>query len=240
MISFIIPTRNEATTIAAMLQQFRKKFNLVPYEIIVADNGSTDQTLNLARPWADQILNHTGDSTTIAATRNRGAAVAHYPYLVFMDSGVSITQPNNFFKTALNCFTTNPNLAGLTSQVKILPELASRADKIFCWLINAWYRLVNNILHSGVAYGKFQMVTAAAFTQVGGYDITLAAAEDAELFYRLAKISRTRLEPRLTVFYDGRRVHQVGWPKLLFLWISNALWVLLFRRSLNKQWKLVR
>jgi glycosyltransferase involved in cell wall biosynthesis len=241
MLSFIIPTWQEEKVIAETINKLRDNFNLVPYEIIISDNQSTDNTLRNAGALADKIaVAPAGNRQTIGTSRNRGAALAQYEYLVFLDSGVIIPDINNFFKKAIKCFEESPRLLGLTTNVKILPEVATRADRFFCTLVDLWYRFNNNFTHIGIAYGKFQMVKASAFNQIGGFNETLAAGEDAELFYKLSKLGRTRLEPSLTVYHAGRRMHQIGWPRLLLIWAANAVWVLIFKRAISKEWKAVR
>ena len=41
--------------------------------------------------------------------------------------------------------------------------------------------------------------------------------EDADMFRRLSTIGRTMIDPELTVLHTGRRAHQLGWPRLIFM-----------------------
>lgn len=52
MISIIIPVLNEEKTIARLLQQLKEFGHEIPYEIIVVDGGSKDQTVSIAEKWA--------------------------------------------------------------------------------------------------------------------------------------------------------------------------------------------
>ena len=80
MLSVIIPALNEADGIAASLQALAP-LRARGVEIVVVDGGSTDNTVELARPLADQI---------ISAPRGRafqmkaGAAQAHGDLLLFL------------------------------------------------------------------------------------------------------------------------------------------------------------
>ena len=241
MLSIIIPTFQEEKTIASMLKQLRAQLNCVPYETIVSDNQSTDNTRALAvENGAKIIFSPPGPRVTIATVRNLGAAQAQYPYLVFLDSGVFVPKPNQFFLTALQCFQNNPKLVGLTGKVKILPEDKKFGDDFFCWLVDSWYQLNNNLFGVGMAYGKFQMVRAEAFKKIGGYNEQLVAGEDFDLFIRLSKIGSTYLQPSLKIFHQGRRMHQLGWLRLLSLWIINGLWVFFSKKALSKDWEAIR
>jgi len=92
----------------------------------------------------------------------------------------------------------------------------------------------------GGASGEFQVMRRSAFEKLGGYRVDLAAAEDQEFFRRLARFGRTYYHSGLTVYHTGRRAHQIGWPKLLWLWILNGVSVPLFGRSFSGKWKVIR
>lgn len=238
MISFIIPTYNEEKVIAETVKRLRTNFSLTAYEIIIADDNSTDKTVEIAKALVDKVV--IGPKSTIAANRNRGAAVAKFPFLVFFDSGVEIPKPNDFFTLALKDFSEDGRLVGLGVKIKIDPKVKTLADTFFNWLLDSWFAFANNVLGWGLSTGKFHMMRASAFKQLGGYDEKLAAGEDNELFSRLSRIGRTHFEGRLTIFHLGRREHALGWPKLLAIWGLNALFVLFFKRSFSKQWKAIR
>ncbi len=56
IIAFIIPTLNEASTIAAVLQPLQSA-RMAGHVVVVADGGSDDDTVALAEPYADQVIN---------------------------------------------------------------------------------------------------------------------------------------------------------------------------------------
>lgn len=238
MISFIIPTYNEEKVIAETLQRLRK-FTLAPYEIIVADDQSTDRTVEIAKNFADKVV-IVKNKTTIAANRNHGAKEAQYPFLVFIDSGVEIPDLSTFFRIALKRFEDNTKLYALAVRVHIHPIIVTKTDILFTWFLDAWFSFSNNIMHWGLSTGKFQMIRTEAFKKIGGYNESLAAGEDNELYNRLSAHGHTRWEKRLTVFHLGRREHALGWPQLLVIWALNGLWVTLFNRSFNKEWRAIR
>ena len=84
------------------------------------------------------------------------------------------------------------------------------------------------------------MVRKEAFRKVGGFDEKLVVCEDQTLFYRLSKIGRTRADLSLVVYEQGRRAHAMGWLRLYYVWAINILSVVLFRRSLDREWKEIR
>jgi len=79
-LSVIIPCLDEAEVITGSLQALQP-LRLRGAEVIVADGGSTDGTLDLARPLADQALSAPRGR---AAQMNHGAAAASGDVLLFL------------------------------------------------------------------------------------------------------------------------------------------------------------
>ena len=240
MISIIIPTKNEEMIIAATLANFKNEMTL-PHEIIITDGASTDRTVEISKMYADKVAEHKGpDRQTIAGGRNAGAALATGEFLVFMDADCSLVNPDEFFKTALEDFK-DDKLVALTGWLRVLPEQETFADKVIFNAQNFWMMFLNDVLHYGVSPGgEFQMMKAESFRKVGGFNASLVAAEDIELFGRLGKEGRIRLDHKLKVFHTGRRAHKIGWPKLLSQWFLNTVWMMLFNRAYVKEWKVIR
>jgi rSAM/selenodomain-associated transferase 2 len=79
-LSIIIPVLNEAAHIVAtleLLQPLRQQ----GHEVIVVDGGSTDQTMQLAEPLVDQIIQ---SASGRAHQMNCGAALASHEILLFL------------------------------------------------------------------------------------------------------------------------------------------------------------
>ena len=72
-VSVVIPVRNGAATIATQLDALARQRTTVPWELIVADNGSTDATISIVRV---HTLGHDIDVRVVDASRARGASVA--------------------------------------------------------------------------------------------------------------------------------------------------------------------
>lgn len=239
MISFIIPTLNEAKTIDRTLTCL-KEFS-GDHEIIVSDGNSNDGTIELSRALADEVVVYDRpERQTIAMARNLGAAAAKGDYLVFVDADVVIPEIDEFFRTAHREFDGRPDLVGITVKYRVFPELATLGDRYVFTMLGLQFLLQNNVFGVGASGGEFQMIDAEAFKRVGGFNERLAAAEDMDLFRRLSKAGRTRFVPGLTVLHTGRRAHAVGWPRLLWSWFTNSVGVFVFRKSASREWKEIR
>ncbi len=239
MISFIVPTLDEQDTIARTLECLSAYSG--DHELIVSDGNSTDGTVEICRRFTDRVIVHDEPRRqTIAEARNLGAAAARGDYLVFVDADVLVPDIDEFFAIARAAFAADRRLVALTGKYRVVPETATAADKYVFAMLGVQFLLQNNVLGIGGAGGEFQMITAEAFRAVGGFDETLPAAEDMDLFRRLSRIGRTRFEGRLTVYHSGRRAHAVGWPTLLWQWFSNSVSVFAFHRSASREWTVIR
>ena len=157
-----------------------------------------------------------------------------------MDSDCVIEKMNESLTHAIALFEKDAKLVALTGKIGVIPELETFGDKIVYSIFNLVHRIKNNILHMGEAAGKFQMIRRTAFLQVNGYREDLVTREDGDMFNRLAKIGRTYYDPSIVIRHTGRRAHQIGWPKLLSIWMIETFWVMTFNKSRVKIWKDIR
>lgn len=240
MLSIIIPTLNEEKIIDRTLRSLRR-LDAVDYELIISDGHSSDRTVEIAKKYADKVVEHDGQTRqTIGQGRNAGAAEAMGDILLFLDADVFIPDINEFAVKAINLFEQNHKLAGLTVFLKVLPEHVTLSDKFFFGAVNRVHQFFNNFLHTGTASGEFMMIRASTFRQVGGFSPTLVMGEDNDLFKRLSQIGETRIESGLYVMHTSRRAHQTGWLPLLFTWLGNTAWSKITKRSFSKEWKVIR
>lgn len=87
-ISAVVPARNAEAWIESCLRAIRANR---PAEVILVDGGSTDRTVELARPWVDKVIDDRG--TGVAAARMLGVASASQPWVALIDADV-VLPPN--------------------------------------------------------------------------------------------------------------------------------------------------
>ncbi|HZS42965.1 MAG TPA: glycosyltransferase [Candidatus Paceibacterota bacterium] len=236
MISIIIPTLNEEKVLEETLQSLKRNLTL-PHEIIISDGGSSDKTVSIAKKYTRKVAVYSGVSRqTIAAGRNAGAAMASGDYLIFLDADCQLENADIFLRKAQGHFEDDPDLTALTTNLRVFAQLETLADRFIFELVNLKIRLMNNYFGVGESVGEFQMIRRSAFQVVGGFRNDLVANEDFNMFNRLSKIGHTFFEPNLIVYHTGRRAHQIGWPKLLSLWMLNYFYFLIFDRAYSKEW----
>jgi glycosyltransferase involved in cell wall biosynthesis len=87
-ISAVVPARNAEHWIESCLAAIRANS---PAEVILVDGGSTDRTVELARPWIDKVIDDGGAG--VAAARMMGVVSASQPWVVLVDADV-VLPPN--------------------------------------------------------------------------------------------------------------------------------------------------
>ena len=239
MISIIIPTLNEESVIEKTLKNLKAQLTL-PHEIIVTDGKSTDRTVEIAKQYADKVVEFKdARRQTIAEGRNDGARAASGDLLIFLDADCTIPDPNTTLARAIKQFDDH-KLVALIAWIEVGKEYRTFADWLVYTCFNSYLVLMNNILNFGISGGEFQMMRKADFDKVGGFNPKLVAAEDVELLSRLKKLGRLRIDPHLHVYHTGRRAHKIGWPRLLLQWNMNSLSMMFRGRAKSEEWEVIR
>ncbi|PWI57890.1 hypothetical protein BM613_06650 [Sulfoacidibacillus thermotolerans] len=88
--SIIIPTLNHWEYTKQCLESIRK-FTNTPYEIIVVDNGSNDETVASLRAMNDVLLVENEGNRGFPAACNQGMAVAHGDQLLILNNDVIVS-----------------------------------------------------------------------------------------------------------------------------------------------------
>ena len=240
MISFVIPTLNEETTIEETLRNLSKCTR--PHEIIVSDGGSSDRTIEIAKKYNCTVIRHlSSHRQTIAEGRNIGAFAAKGDYIVELDADSRIPNIDYFFDVMTNKFDEDPEIVGATTWFRVYPEDETFLD----WLIygiTGYVSLISDNYFglSAASGGEFQMMRADAFRAIGGYDKTIVAMEDNEMFARLRTQGTIYFEDALFIYHSGRRAHKIGWGRMILEFFANCFSIAVFGKSASRVWTQVR
>jgi glycosyltransferase involved in cell wall biosynthesis len=205
-ISFIIPLKNEEATIELCLESILNQM-ISEDEIIVVDNGSTDDSIKNICQLANIYIIYKPEAT-IAAVRNAGAVIAKGDILAFIDSDCVLAQNwrDNVVKSL------SDESIGATGSKVDIPDDA-------VWIERAWYSQRENKC-SQVSYinsGNF-VVRKVIFEEVGGFTEDLVTGEDSELGWRINRAGNVILNnPAI------RSVH-LGNPKNLKDFYKKEKW----------------
>lgn len=87
MISIIIPSYNHASTINKCLESIFSQ-TISDMEVIVVNDGSTDDTIDILKPYADHIQLINQENQGAAKARNNGFDQSKGEYVMFCDADV--------------------------------------------------------------------------------------------------------------------------------------------------------
>jgi glycosyltransferase involved in cell wall biosynthesis len=179
-VSVIIPTYNRADLVQQALASVKAQ-TYRDFEIVVVDDGGTDGTFEVLSAWREiRVLRHAG-RRGVSAARNTGIIAARGEWLAFLDSD-DLWLPDK--------------LARQISLLEGQPEL------LVCQTGETWVRRgvrVNKPLSHRQVGGKIFLPSLARcmispsavilhrrlISDHGGFDETLPAAEDYDLWLRL-------------------------------------------------------
>jgi glycosyltransferase involved in cell wall biosynthesis len=90
-ISVIIPTRDKAPRLRLTLACLAEQRDAPPTEVVLVDDGSKDNTAQVASAAGLPLRVVTGSGAGRATARNLGAARSRAPYLVFLDDDILVS-----------------------------------------------------------------------------------------------------------------------------------------------------
>lgn len=204
-LSVIVPAYNAAATLATCLDAIFAQVT-DDIEVLVVDDGSNDDTVQVAQRYPAKLLvlpNNQGPS----AARNHGAAKAHGRLLFFVDADVALAVGALALGRAL---IERPGVGAVIGSYDNDPAVLT--------MVSQFKNLAHHYFHqrSGpeatTLFGACTLILRDLFLAVGGFDERRRSLEDVELGYRLtAHGARIRLEPGLQV------KHLKHWTLLLLL-----------------------
>jgi len=136
-----------------------------PYEVVVADDASTDHTSSIAERHGARVVRVA--HRQIAATRNSGARAATGELFVFVDADTIVSEA--VVRAAVDAM--RGGVVGGGASVKFergVPWYAKLLMPVLAWFYRA----------AGLAAGCFLFCTRNAFLLVGGFDETFFGAEE--------------------------------------------------------------
>ncbi|HAP77357.1 MAG TPA: glycosyl transferase family 2 [Acidimicrobiaceae bacterium] len=183
MLSVVIPLYQGEAHLEELLEALEQQVSVPPFEVVVADNGSTDAGPSIARSWSGRLPLRVVDASARrgqSAARNLGAKAARYESLVFLDQDdVPATD----------------YLARIGEALQTSPVVAARME--LTRLNVGWRSTVRSLaqtesLASGPpyewAYGGSLAMLRRAFFAVEGFDESITpAGEDEDLCWRLQR-----------------------------------------------------
>jgi glycosyltransferase involved in cell wall biosynthesis len=187
LVSIIVPTRNSEQTLETCLLSIKNQ-TYQSIEIIVVDRASKDNTIKIARKFADIVTNKEPERS---AQRNEGARLAHGEFIVMIDSDMYLTP--RVIAACVSSFKEDPLVAGVT-----IPE-KSIGDGFW-----AKCKQLERSFYLGVSWMEgARFFRRNDFISLGGYDETLVSGEDWDLSQRLEKMGKILRIDKLILHDEG-------------------------------------
>ena len=211
MISFIIPAYNEARLLGATLEALHAAARTLgePYEVVVADDASTDQTALVARRHGARLVSVS--HRQIAATRNSGAREAKGELFVFVDADTIVNDA--VVRSALEAWRGGAVGGGAAARFDgVVPLYARMLLPVLVRLFRA----------ARLAAGCFLFCTRSAFVAVGGFDETFFGGEEVIMSRALKRRGRFVIL-RDAVTTSGRKLRTHSAREVLAVMFRVAL-----------------
>lgn len=213
-VSIVVPALNEEKYIEATLKSIRAQKFDGQVELIVADGNSSDDTVAIAKKYADKVVVET--TRTIAAGRQAGARASTGEIIVYTDAD-SVAQPCWLARLA-DCFKDEQVVAAFGSIRPIegglieTPTVHAVTDAL------AWFF---NKVGMDYTYGSNMAIRRSAFDRIGGFNIYLATAEDTDIIHRIRGQGKIVFRPSALVLFSTRRIKKWGYAKYIFFHMKN-------------------
>ena len=207
MISFVVPAYNEELALGATLRALHDSARAVglDYEIVVADDASTDATAAIAVQAGARVV--PVKNRQISKTRNDGAGAAKGERLVFVDADTQVNA--DVVRAAMAALDGGAVGGGATP---VFDAEAPRYARIMMRIVLAqmrWFRM---------AAGCFIFCRRDAFEAVGGFDERHFAGEEIMLSWALRGHGRMEILPEPVVTssrkFRSRSLWETSWITL--------------------------
>ena len=189
-VSVIIPAYNAQLTIDRALKSVVDQ-TILPREVIVVDDGSTDETYRAAQGWLDRmhginlvVLRQKNSGP--GAARNHGISIATSDFIAFLDSddewlSEKLDRSLKQMDKSGACLVSHNGWICVDDQ-KYYLNISSRYERA----------VANNFIHGLYRRGFISTSSVIArkevITNLGGFDETLMTGQDFDLWLRIANI----------------------------------------------------
>ncbi len=180
-LSIVIPVYNDRHNLAKCLDALEKSL-FKDYQLIVVDDGSTDDSGEVAKSRSDCFL-RLDKNMGPSAARNHGARHASADLLFFLDADIVVEADT--LGQILEEFAANPEISALFCSYQ--------SDTPSHNFVSQYKNLQHHFTHkigrreAATFCGGFGAIRRDVFLEKGGFDENIRFMEDVQLGYRLRK-----------------------------------------------------
>ena len=212
MISVIIPAFNEAQNIEdCLISLSNQTLSRDSYEIIVVDGGSADNTIEIARKYADIVFIQ--ESPKVGGARNDGALRARYDIIATTDADTVI--PPHWLEQTHKLFD-DPAVVQVFGPVT--PKEKGILNKFYLDLANNFARFGYYTKLFYFTLGCNTAFRKNAFIKAGMYHM-VDAGDDLEIPRRMIAHGKIVFCEKLKIGFSMRRYTQFGALRSIYEWM---------------------
>jgi glycosyltransferase involved in cell wall biosynthesis len=219
-VSVIIPTYNRSSRVINAIESVLRQ-TYTDFEIVVIDDGSTDDTLERLKPYVGRIKYIYQQNRGASAAQNTGVALATGKWISILgdDDDWLPTKLECQFEAIAKCdeecggcFTNCQFIVDGVLRQTIFAE-AGFTDHQRFGILDDWFR--HQVERYPIIWTQSLLVQRSLFNELGGFDENMAINEDLDLIFRLAlktklcfvsdplvRIDRSMSQTRLTGLID--------------------------------------
>ncbi|MGW2058030.1 glycosyltransferase family 2 protein [Streptomyces sp. NPDC001840] len=196
-VSVVIPNYNYARTLELCLNSLAAQ-TLPPYEVIVSDDASTDDSVEVARRFDCRVLRAERNGG-VSAARNAGAAAARGDILFFLDSDQALTPDS--LENAVRILSADPEL-GCVHGIIAAEPLVDDGPVEWYRTLHAHHWRLKGVGPTPTAFFAAAAMPRRVFEEVGGFEPALRDSEDVEYSERLSARYAIVLTDRIVAAHD--------------------------------------
>ena len=208
VLSFVIPVRNDAVRLRRCLASIRNDASGIAAEIIVADNGSSDDSAEAAREFGATVISL--PNRRVSEVRNTAVLSTSTDILAFVDADHTLA--DGWTRAAMAALT-DPAVSAVGADYHAPPD-GTWVQKMYD---NLRARAPQPRQTDWLPSGNL-VVRRAAFNRARGFDATLESCEDVDLSRRLREDGGTLIAT------DALRSVHHGDPRTLRALFLAELW----------------
>ena len=201
-VSIIIPAYNSEKTIRSCLEKVTKESELLKSEVIIVDDCSTDQTIEIIKTFQNIKLIKLESNLGAGNARNKGAESAIYENLCFVDSDINISEGS-----ILNLVKRLKKDAN-TGSVAAIPDVTNLNRESwssnFVGLKSCYgFDDVKEEKEFSVCTSEFCVISKDLFFKIGKWKAFYAAGgEEFDMGYKILKINKKNIKT-ISATYSG-------------------------------------
>jgi glycosyltransferase involved in cell wall biosynthesis len=204
-ISLVIPVYNEEKYLQACLDSIMQQ-EVMPDEIIIVNNNSTDNTLNIAKKYPVKIIHE--KTQGITPTRNKGFNQAQFDVIARTDADSIV--PKDWIKKIKTHFEKDQLLMGLSGRAYFLSGALKKNAPYYP--PKAFLQTAKKLFKHDFMFGPNMALKKTAWEKIKN-DICLddtEVHEDIDLAIHLAKVGKIKFDSKLGVHSSARRAKKLA------------------------------